>query len=277
MLWGLFKKVVIADRLSLYVDAVYGNVGNHTAASFLFATYAFAFQIYCDFSGYSDLAIGAARVLGFDLMKNFSRPYLSVNVTEFWRRWHISLSTWLRDYLYYSLGRGAKLITVRNLAITMFLGGLWHGASWSFVLWGVLHGVLLGTSAATTPLRNRLYERLGVAPWIRQTVGVVITFHLICLTWVFFRASSISDVWTILGSFLQPWGTPFWVQSTLLNASVGLAVLAVAHFVQERYGSARAVIGRQPLPLRWAFWYSLMFAILLFGADTGSQFIYFQF
>ncbi len=278
MLWGLFKKVVIADRLALYVDAVYGNVAQHSAVTYLIATYAFAFQIYCDFSGYSDLAIGGARVLGFDLMKNFSRPFLSANVMEFWRRWHISLSTWLRDYLFYSLGRGGNWITVRNLTITMFLGGLWHGASWSFVLWGLLHGVLLAVSASTVATRDGIYRRLGIPGWLRRTVGIVLTFHVILVTWVFFRAESIGDVWTILGSFFGPWGELFIdAERTLLHASLGLSVLAVAHLVQERYGSGRALIQKQPLPIRWGIWYFLMFSIVLFGVDSGSQFIYFQF
>ena len=163
VLWGLYKKVVIADNLAVVVDAVYRPGSNPTSAEIIVATYAFAWQIYCDFSGYTDIARGTARILGFDLILNFKIPYAAVNPAEFWRRWHISLSTWLRDYLYISLGgnRHGRWLTYRNLFLTMVLGGLWHGAAWPFVLWGAYHGLLL----------------MGHRLWMRRAHGVDVDSH----------------------------------------------------------------------------------------------------
>ncbi len=278
-LWGLFKKVVIADRLALYVDAVYGNVAHHGATTFLFATYAFALQIYCDFSGYSDIAIGSARVLGFDLMKNFERPYFATTITAFWRRWHISLSTWLRDYLYIPLGgnRHGTAATYRNLLLTMLLGGLWHGASFAFVAWGALHGVLLSLSRATLPIRDRAYRTLGVPDRIRDALRILVTFHLVCAGWVFFRAESIRDALHIFASLAGPLDPPFVDAAVFLHALPGALLLLAVQLVQERRGSVREQVTALPAPLRWAGWYALLAGIALLGVDGGSQFIYFQF
>ena len=191
ILWGLFKKVVIADRLSIYVDTVYNNPADHTGTTLLLATHAFAFQIYCDFSAYSDIAIGSARLFNVDLMTNFRSPYLATNMQEFWHRWHISLSTWLRDYLYIPLGgsRRGETRTYINLMITMLLGGLWHGASWNFVIWGCLHGLAL----VALRFWNRQWprEKQSATKWsiASSGVGIILTFHFVCLTWIFFRAA----------------------------------------------------------------------------------------
>ncbi len=278
-LWGLFKKVVIADRLGLYVDAVYGNVEHHGATTFLLATYAFAFQIYCDFSGYSDIAIGSARVLGFDLMKNFERPYFATSITSFWRRWHISLSTWLRDYLYIPLGgnRHGTLATYRNLLLTMLLGGLWHGASFAFVAWGALHGVLLALSRATLGQRDRIYRALGVPDRLRDGLRILVTFHLVCAGWVFFRAESIRDALHIFASFAGPLDRPFVDGSVFAHALPAVVLLLAVQVFQERQGSVREHVERLPVPLRWVGWYALLAGIALLGVDGGSQFIYFQF
>jgi alginate O-acetyltransferase complex protein AlgI len=279
MLWGLFKKIVIADRLAIYVDAVYSNVPEHNGATLLVATYAFAFQIYCDFSGYSDIAIGAAWVLGFRLMENFRQPYWSRDIVEFWRRWHISLSTWLRDYLYIPLGGNRRGIgrTHINLMVTMLLGGLWHGASWTFVIWGGLQGVLLIVARHMTPRTDRIYEGLRVPTWLRDGVRVLLTFHLVCLSWIFFRAVNVSDALSImLGVFSDP-GMPLLDVPTLGHAAVGLVVLAAVEVIQVTKGSVRLVVAGLPTPIRWAVWYTLLFSVLLFGVDGGSQFIYFQF
>ncbi len=280
--WGLFKKVVIADRVSLYVDAVYGNLDFHDPSSYLLATYLFAFQIYCDFSGYTDMAIGSARILGFDLMENFRRPYFSTSMTEFWRRWHISLSTWLRDYLYIPLGgnRHGVAATYRNLLVTMLLGGLWHGASWNFVIWGAFHGVLLGLSRATLPLRDRVYLRAGVPGWLRDGLRMAITFHLACLGWVFFRAETLADSLQIVGGIAglgAAWSKPFVDPDVFANAGLGILVLLCVHVFQERIGGVRESLTRAPLLLRFAAVYALLVAISLFGVEAGAQFIYFQF
>ena len=279
ILWGLFKKVVIADRLAIYVDAVYGNVGNHDGSTYLLATYAFAFQIYCDFSGYTDMARGSAQILGFDLMENFRTPYFAKTIQEFWRRWHISLSTWLRDYLYIPLGgnRGGLRRTQINLALTMLLGGLWHGASWNFVIWGGLQGLFLSLSRATIPYRDQFFERVHFPPTFRKLIQMAITFNLVCFCWIFFRADSLGDSAEIIVSIFSAWDGPFVSTHTMAHGSVALAALLLIEMFREKVGSLRDAVAEFPLPVRWACWYTLIFLIITLGVDGGGQFIYFQF
>ena len=279
ILWGLFKKVVIADRLAIYVDQVYGDVGSQDATAYLLATYAFAFQIYCDFSGYTDMALGSAKVLGFDLMQNFRRPYFATTLQDFWRRWHISLSTWLRDYLYIPLG-GNRLglpRTYANLLITMLLGGLWHGAAWNFVIWGGIHGLLLAGSRYSLPWRDSLYANFRVPGWLRDGFRMLITFHLVCFAWVFFRASSASDAFQILWGLGGSWGPVQVDWSVMAPAVLGVGLLLAVQVGQERWGSLREQIRNWPTPIRWALWYTLALLIFMFGAGPGHRFIYFQF
>lgn len=277
--WGLFKKVVIADRLALYVDPVYDHPDAYSGPTLLLATYAFAFQIYCDFSGYSDIAIGTARALGFDLMVNFERPYFASSIRDFWRRWHISLSAWLRDYLYIPLGgnRGSAWFTYRNLMLTMLLGGLWHGASWNFVIWGGLQGGMLSVSRMTLDARDRLSERVGVPRWLRDAVRVILTFHLVCLSWVFFRSSTLDDAMVVLGGVIRPWSALFVDVPTFAHGALGVTVLVAVEVAQSRYGSLRRVVESWPRPARWLLLYGLLLSIVIFGVESESQFIYFQF
>jgi D-alanyl-lipoteichoic acid acyltransferase DltB (MBOAT superfamily) len=280
MAWGLFKKVVIADRLAIYVDAVYADPAAHNAPTLWLATYAFAFQIYCDFSGYSDIAIGAARVLGVDLMKNFERPYFAQTITDFWRRWHISLSTWLRDYLYISLGgnRRGALLTYRNLLITMLLGGLWHGASWNFVVWGAFHGVLLAGSRITLPVRDALAGALGVPHRLLGAWRAFVTFQLVCVSWVLFRAPDFRTALEVYsGALSWDWGMPFVHAQSMAHGALGLIVLAAVHVHEEHFGSVRARVATWPTPVRWAVWIALALGIVALGVEQGAQFIYFQF
>jgi len=279
VLWGLFKKVVIADRLALYVDAVYGNPGLQSPGSALLATYAFAIQIWCDFAGYTDIARGSARIFGVELMENFRAPYFARGVQDFWRRWHVSLSTWLRDYLYIPLGgsRQGAARTARNLMLTMLLGGLWHGASWTFVVWGGLHGVFLVAARASAPLRERLWAASGLPDALRAGLARLVTFHLVCLAWVFFRAETLADATALLGSLAGPWRAPAVDASVFAHALLGLALLIPVEIARERGSDVRARLAALPLPLRWASWYALIFAVVLLGVDGGSQFIYFQF
>ncbi|MGH0037952.1 MAG: MBOAT family O-acyltransferase [Myxococcota bacterium] len=282
VMWGLFKKVVIADRVAAYVEAVFGNVEFHNATSVLLATYLFAFQLYCDFSGYSDMAIGSAKILGFDLMENFRRPYFSTTTGEFWRRWHISLSTWLRDYLYLGLGNPKRTVsrTYINLFLTMLLGGLWHGASWNFVIWGAFWGSLLALSRATIQWRDRLYRGVGVPNRVRDLWRMFVVFHLGCISWVFFRAETLDDSMhmyrTLFGS-IDNWQMPFIHPLALVSGGLGIALLLLVQVWQERVGSVRASLARGPLVLQWGALYALMFWILLLGVEGGDQFIYFQF
>ena len=202
MLWGFFKKLVIADRLSIVVDVVYGNVGDYTGIPLILATVFFAFQIYCDFSGYSDIAIGAAQVMGIKLMDNFKRPYFSRSVAEFWKRWHISLSSWFKDYLYIPLG-GSRVTVHRcyfNISIVFLVSAIWHGANWTFIIWGALHGFYMVFSLITKNMRNQIIHaiRLTQFPRVHALIQIGTTFSLVCIGWIFFRANNLSDALYVL-------------------------------------------------------------------------------
>jgi len=275
ILWGTYKKVVVADNLAAVVDAVYAPGSDPVGAEVLAATYAFAFQIYCDFSGYTDVARGVARLMGFELMKNFDLPYLATSPADLWRRWHISLSTWLRDYLYVPLGgnRGGVGRTYRNLLLTMLLGGLWHGAAWTFVAWGAFHGAAL---CAHRALRGRL-ERVapasarGRAAW--WALRVVATFHLTCFSWLLFRAASLGDVGRLLAS---PWGEAGRVGDWLLPGAVLVGPLLAMWAWQARRRDPEVVLGA-PFAVRVLVYAGLGLGIILLGEDGGAPFIYFQF
>lgn len=288
MLWGFFKKLVIADRVAIYVNEMYGAPWEQDGLTLLVATYFFAFQIYCDFSGYSDIAIGTARILGVDLMKNFDRPYFATSIGEFWHRWHISLSTWFRDYLYIPLG--GNRVRVRrwyfNLMATFVISGLWHGANWTFVVWGFLHGGLLVAAVATAGWRKRFWERIGANAWPRLMHGMrlLLTFHLVCLAWVFFRAENVGEAVLIVlriltmnlgavdfGDLAGPLG---WGELAVAIGAIGL-MLAV-HIQQGRQPLGNW-IRQRPALLRWAVYYALLFGIVFFGVFNHSEFIYFQF
>ncbi len=201
MCWGFFKKVVIADRLAEYVNMVYNNTGSYDGVHYVIATVFFAFQIYCDFSGYSDIAIGSASIMGFDLMRNFKRPYLAHNIREFWARWHISLSTWFRDYLYIPLG-GNRVVKWRwyyNLFITFLISGLWHGADWTFIVWGALHGFYLVSAIWTKRIRERVNNTiLGNNHKIYNITQIIVTVCLAWFAWIFFRANNIGDAFFVI-------------------------------------------------------------------------------
>ena len=274
MAFGFFKKCVIADRLAVVVSQAYGDPAGHNGLSLLVATFFFTFQIYCDFSGYSDIAIGAARVMGFNLMENFKAPYMAWSITEFWRRWHISLSTWFRDYLYIPLGGNRKGETRRNVnQILVFLAsGLWHGANWTYVIWGGLHGVYqvaAGLRDKHLPdFRNPLPDKF------RQIVNVLITFALVMLTWVFFRAISVRSAFLILKKI----GTLSLFDSikTPLNATemwFSLLLIVILLVKESRY----LTIPTRSTPQFFALISVIAFLTYLFGVFTSNQFIYFQF
>jgi len=281
MLWGLFKKVVVADRLSIYVDAVYGNVAQHNGVTLAVATVFFAFQIYCDFSGYSDMAIGAARVMGFDLMQNFNRPYFSKSISEFWKRWHISLSTWFRDYVYVPLGgnRVDKLRWYRNLLVTFTLSGFWHGANWTYVIWGALNGFFLISAVVTEPARQRLAQITGLSrlPKLHMVIKVAITFFLTCCAWVFFRASNFSDAILIYQKLLLSRGPLFTGGAKdLIYGVIGIfCVLALDYWTRGR--PFDVTITHKNTMTRWAVYVFLLLGLLTIGVFDASQFIYFQF
>ena len=282
MLWGYFKKVVIADRLSLYVNEVYNHPLQYHGFTVILATYFFAFQIYCDFSGYSDIAIGAARVMGFKLMTNFNKPYFSRSVSEFWKRWHISLSTWFRDYLYIPLGgnRVGKWRWYYNLFITFVISGLWHGANWTFIIWGAINGSYLIFEIITHKQRLNFANQFGRfgLHWFYQFCSLIITFNLICLAWVFFRANSLSAAWLELKNMTHIHGSRIGVisQNEIFLCFLSVVFLLIAEFFDLKTKAAMR-LANSPLPVRWAAYALLLFTILAFGVFSKESFIYFQF
>lgn len=285
MAWGFFKKLVVADRLAIYVNDVYAAPHSHNGLQLTIATVFFAYQIYCDFSGYSDIAIGSARVLGFKLMENFDAPYHSRSVGEFWRRWHMSLSTWFRDYVYFPLGgnRVTPLRRARNLLVTFGISGLWHGANWTYLLWGLLNGLYLIASWVTQPLLARLFGalRLSESNLLRNAVLILGTFFVTCIAWVLFRAQTLADAWYIYTHWTQDWN---WDAIATANFSVrqfGPAIAAVVALEALQVLNRRIPIGekvmRWPTLLRWPAYAGFIFAVILFGVFRSNQFIYFQF
>ncbi len=295
MAWGMFKKVMIADRVAPMVDHVYNSVGAHEGPAYLLATLLFAIQIYCDFSGYSDIAIGAARVMDVDLMRNFRSPYFSRSISEFWRRWHISLSTWFRDYVYIPLG-GNRTIRWRwyfNLFITFFLSGIWHGANWTFVIWGALHGFYLIFATITTGRKQRINSilKLDRSPVLLGAIQMITTFVLVCIGWVFFRANNIQDAFTIFREMGTDASVLFGAEASRLYAGLlgsmysemvlaigAIGVLILVDALQNLPGGVNGILARRPAWQRWAVYYCFIGSMIFFGAYYRTvDFIYFQF
>ncbi len=316
MAWGYFQKWVIADRLAPLVNRVFDNPREFSGPSLVLATFFFAVQIYCDFSAYSDIAIGAGRVLGFDFMQNFKRPYFSKSVSEFWRRWHISLSTWLRDYLFlpiaYSTARklhNSKFFGIRSEAwsytvaaiSTMFIAGLWHGANWTFIAWGTLMGVYMIFSFSTKRLRKYFLRltRLGNKKILHKTCAMIFTFSLVCLSWIFFRANSFGDAFYIVSHlrvgvisyfrllagavldlrFQDEIIKPFTMGFNNMELYLDLlftGVLFAVHVFQTKTSIIKFVSER-PLLIRWSIYILFIFIIMLYGRFENRQFIYLQF
>ena len=273
MIWGFFMKLCIAGNVGPYVDAVYNNVANHNGTSMLLASVFFSFQIFCDFGGYSLIALGTAKCLGFTLMQNFNHPYLSLSVKEFWRRWHISLSSWFSDYVYIPLG-GSRCSAVkhyRNLMLTMLTSGLWHGANWTFVCWGGLHGLFLVVNSLYTKWTNR-------RPWTPMFVRVVVTYMFTTFAWIFFRANNIADAFTIIGKILTDHGRLFKGDGipalVLPMVMIGLLLLKE---IKDEY-KVRVSFMHHPSPYVSIPSSALVVIIILLCAEFNSgQFIYFQF
>jgi D-alanyl-lipoteichoic acid acyltransferase DltB (MBOAT superfamily) len=296
MVWGVFKKVVVADRLAILVSAVYGNPRGYTGLPLILATLFFSFQIYCDFSGYSDIAIGAAQVLGFRLRDNFNRPYQAASIPEFWHRWHISLSTWFRDYLYVPLG-GNRVSQPRwhfNLFITFLLSGLWHGANSTFLAWGTLHCGYYFFHTWTSRIRERLValSRLYRRPVLHQTLQAGTTFCLVSFAWIFFVSKSMDDAFYVVSHlFVRPQNSSqvAYMKNLFLTNALGidpvqfvLALLSVLFvllfYLFEKHEGMRALFAGRPPLLRWSLYYALIMAVLLFGVfDNPKPFLYFQF
>jgi len=290
--WGLFKKVVIADRLSILVDKVYSSPSQHDSSSLAIATIFFTFQIFCDFSGYSDMAIGTARIMGFNLMKNFDRPYHSKSIDEFWKRWHISLSTWFKDYLYIPLG-GNRVAIPRwylNLFVVFLISGLWHGANWTFIIWGALHGLYLILGNMTSAFRHKINKVLHIDKF--NFLKILSTFLLVSFAWIFFRAdTTISALYIskkiVLGipEILQKIATfnynyeamnlglksPDFLLSILL-----ILIMEMVHWLSGK-NSLSTFFMKLPFGVRWVTYFTIVWAIIYLGVFENRQFIYFQF
>jgi alginate O-acetyltransferase complex protein AlgI len=288
MLWGFFKKMVLADNLGPIVSTYYQHPERATGPELIFGTVCFAFQIYCDFSAYSDIAVGSAKWFGIDIMRNFAYPYFSQDVAEFWRRWHISLSTWFRDYVYVPLGgrrTGTMGRGLSNVMVTFVLSGLWHGASWTFVVWGALNGAAMVATVwwGRASLRStEVPGGLRLVPPVPVVLRMVATFGFICVTWVLFRAISFSDAVFILHRVAAD-SVSLVAWAALPAAVLGyarvmefLAAFVVLEWIQRRYHHPLKV-GTWPRSLRWALYTGLIWVILYYGTDSPDQFIYFQF
>jgi len=293
MLWGAFKKLVVADRLDPVVAQVYDNPHAANGVTTVIGTWLYAFQIYCDFSGYTDMALGTAAVLGYKLTQNFNRPYLAISIQDFWKRWHISLTTWLTDYVHTPLSR-QRLVKMKfyhlmllSVFVTFVVSGFWHGAAWSFVVWGALHGLYAVASVVLRKPRQAVATRLGLLqrPRLHHAVKVAVTFNLVCFAYIFFRAPSLADAAFLTTRLLTGWphalsiGKAFVEAhlSDLVFAGFGILVVAGAELLQERR-DLTALFAARPW-LRWSLYYAGAASILLLGAfyDRAETFIYFRF
>jgi D-alanyl-lipoteichoic acid acyltransferase DltB (MBOAT superfamily) len=317
MVWGLFKKVVVADRVAAVVSAIYSTPEGYSGLPLLLATGLFAVQIYCDFSGYSDIAIGAAQVLGFRLMVNFRRPYAARSLPEFWQRWHISLSTWFRDYVFLPLAYRLSAATTADrvlgidvstwayagaTGVTMVVAGLWHGANWTFVIWGSLLGALLIVSALTRSVRRRAVRASGLArvPRLHGAVRLLWTFSVVCLAWVFFRAQTTSDALLILDRMARFSGETLhglvtldadslraalesaewrYIGATKAGLLVSLGCVAALFGIERlsRTGDVVAAVNARPRSVQWAFYQAVAWSVFVLGNFGEIDFIYFQF
>lgn len=289
--WGFFKKAVVSNRLALFVDQVFSAPSENSGINLLFGLYFYSLQIYCDFSGYSDMAIGISRILGYKSMENFNFPYFSKNLTQFWNRWHISLSTWLRDYLFLPISylilrkvRSPKLAGIKTemaayaggITITMFLGGLWHGASWTFVIWGFIHGFYLSFSHLTKKIRKKLRKKTKIkkTPVLYKTLSIIITFHFVTFAWVFFRSESFEKAIFYLKNIgiKQSESGLYHLYFTLFFAII-LIIIETFLYNREKLSFMRKL----PVEVKLAGYVIFILFIIVFSVDSANEFIYFQF
>lgn len=283
-IWGFFKKVVIADRVSEYVNIVYNDPANYEGLHFLIATLFFTIQIYCDFSGYSDIARGTAKIMGYDLMVNFRMPYLSKSIREFWQRWHISLSTWFRDYFYISLGgnRVSKWRYYLNLFLTFLISGLWHGANWTFIIWGGLHGFYLVFAIWTKSIREKINDFLGISrvPYLQNLLQQLVTCVLAIFAWIFFRAKSLGDAWYIIKSMLHLHPVEkinlFNFQADMVLSIILIIILFVVDILEDKH-SLSFKMKQLPVYVKWSLLVGTVLAIFILGKWEQIDFLYFQF
>lgn len=280
ILWGLFKKVVIADTCAIFVDDIFTNYYDYNGSILLLGAIYFAVQIYCDFSGYSDIAIGVAKLFGFKLMQNFAFPYFSRDISEFWRRWHISLSTWFRDYLYIPLGGNRVKIKRRifNILIVFSISGFWHGANWTFIMWGVIHGLYyipLMVSGRQQKYKGSVIAQNTIFPSFKELFQMMITFLMVVIAWIFFRAENITDAFSYL------WGifnlSFFSIPSFGLSGLVYVFILFVIEWVSRKKNHPLQLLVQYPSWVRAPTYYILIITIIIYHGNQNAPFIYFQF
>ena len=275
LLWGMFMKVVVADRVALYVDTVFPNYMNYTGLTCFVASLLYTVQIYADFAGYSLMAIGVGKTLGFELTENFKRPYFAVSVTDFWRRWHISLSTWLKDYVYIPLGGShcSKLRNYWNIFVTFLVSGIWHGANWTFIVWGIWHGVF-------QIIEKAIGQQKCEYGWFGKSVKITITFLLVNFAWIFFRMPSLSDAVGMIGrifDFSLPQSLYIGSMSTGALIVIGVIMLFVKDFTDEYAPAKLNILNSKNSIIRWSSYIILLSMILVFGVFGADQFIYANF
>ncbi len=282
MLWGYFMKLVVADRLGMYVDAIFNNISHHNGTSFLFASVLYPFQVYADLGGYSFIAIGIAKVLGYNVMHNFKRPFFATSISQFWRRWHISLISWLTDYIYTPLSFAFRKYSVWGiviaLMITFFISGIWHGANLTFVIWGLMQGIFLGIEALTNKKKTIFKKEydLNSKRWY-IIIGIFTTFILFTSSQIFARAPNLDDALLIYDKiFTQP-GTLFLDKTTLAYALTGLFILLTKDFIEEFRPGKYLLFNNKNIIVRFSSYLAVIFIILYIGVLTSNQFIYFQF
>lgn len=285
ILWGLFKKMVVADNCAYYANMIFNDYHQYTGVTLIFGAVLFAFQIYGDFSGYSDIALGTARLFGFDLLRNFAYPYFSRDIAEFWRRWHISLSSWFRDYLYIPLGgsKGGNWMRIRNTFIIFIVSGFWHGANWTFIIWGFLNALFILPSIVLKTNRNNLdiVAEGRLFPNIKEIFQLILTFSLASFAWIFFRSASVTDAFEYIGRMFSTIGTGIGYPYKLLNGDMKvlifiLIMLIFEWFMREEPHPLRKPFTNMPVFARW-FIYLLLAVLVLLFAGEQSEFIYFQF
>lgn len=294
ILIGYFKKLVVADRLAIYVNAVYDNQQHHNGTTLSLATVFFAFQIYADFSGYTDIAMGSAKLFGFNLSNNFRRPYLSTSIKDFWDRWHITFSTWLRDYIFLPLAysfshrlkkqkylfiKTDKLIYSASILITFMICGIWHGVGWTFLIWGCLFGVYLTISNFSKNLQKDFRNSLKIHKnsKFQIVINILLTFSLVTFSWIFFRAQNLHDAFEIVGKLFASHGPLFYKPSELAFAMISLGSLVILDLKAEYFNDKFSVIHNGKFLIRAATVVAIVLMILILGVLDGGQFMYFQF
>lgn len=280
-MWGLFKKIVIADNIADYVNAVFNNLHQHSGFTLILAMYLFVYQVYCDFSGYSDIAVGSARILGVNLMLNFNRPFLSRSYAQLWQRWHISLTHWMRQYVYIPLGgnRTNRWQWYANILLVYFLVGLWHGAAWTFIGFGLLHGITIVLALITQPLRQQWVRAIGLHkyPKLDTAIDQFFTLSLFAFNCIIFRCTSLTDWWYIITHAFNT--TTKLSNMPLVPLTLIVPMLLLFLWIQsfQPVGSYSPFEQLQKYAWRWAIYLVLVFAILLFGNQMSNTFFYFQF